>query len=187
MSMPMSATGSSSGLKGTGYKQIQTPTLNPEQQNLFKMLMGGSQEGLGAGLSHLTGLAKGDQSQFEQMEAPAFRQFAGLQGNLASRFSGMGSGSRRSSGFKNTMNEASMDLSERLQSNRLNMQNDAIRQLMGLGDSLLNRQTFETSLIPKKQSGLMQILASLSGGAAQGLGSLGTLYGANQLGMFKNG
>jgi len=172
------ATGASSGLKGTGYKQIQTPTLSPDQQNLFKMLMGGSQEGLGAGLSHLTGLAKGDTSKFSEMEAPAFRQFAGLQGNLASRFSGLGSGARRSSGFKNTMNEASMDLAERLQSNRLNMQNDAIRQLMGLGESLLNTKTFETSLIPKKQSALMQLLASLGGGVSQGFGSgIGKAFG----------
>lgn len=172
------ATGASSGLKGTGYKQFQTGRLDSDQQNLFKMLMGGSQEGLSAGLSHLTGLAKGDPSQFEQMEAPALREFAGRQGNIASRFSGMGSGGRRSSGFKSTMNEASMDLAERLQSNRLNMQNDAIRQLMGLGDSLLNRQTFETSLIPKKQSALMQLLASLGGGVSQGFGSgVGKAFG----------
>lgn len=179
------ATGASSGLKGTGYKQFQTGRLDSDQQNLFKMLMGGSQEGLSAGLSHLTGLAKGDPSQFEQMEAPAFRQFAGLQGNLASRFSGMGSGARRSSGFKNTMSEASSTLAERLQSNRMQMQQDAIEQLLGIGSSLLNKNTFETNFIPRQKdpSFLKQILGSLIGGISSGgstaLGSGFGKWGSN--------
>lgn len=181
MSLPMGATGNKSGLKGTGYKQIQTPTMSPEQQGLFRQLLGGSQEGISSGLSHLSGLSKGDPSQFEQMEAPAFRQFAGLQGSIASRFSGFGSGARRSSGFKNTMNEASNTLAERLQSNRLNMQNEAIEQLLGLGNSLLGKQTFETNFIPRQKnpSFLKQILGSLiSGVSSGGAAALGSGFGA---------
>ena len=52
------------------------------------------------------------------MEAPALKQFSGLQGNLASRFSGMGSGARRSSGFQNTSNQAASDFAQQLQANK---------------------------------------------------------------------
>src|SRR5260221_6466103 len=47
--------------------------------------------------SYLSRLAGGDQSLYGEIEAPALKQFSGLQGNLASRFSGAGSlGGRKS-------------------------------------------------------------------------------------------
>ena len=79
-----------------GYEQGTLQQFTPEQMNLFKSMFG--QVGPDSFLGKLAG---GDQSMFEQMEAPAMRQFQGLQGQLASRFSGMGMGSRRGSGFQN--------------------------------------------------------------------------------------
>lgn len=168
------ATGMNSGLKGTGYKQVTTQLQDPSQRNLSQMLYqalqsGGFQKGLG----DLGSLAGGDQSKFQELESPALRQFGALQGNLASRFSGMGgSGSRNSSGFQNTLGEAGVDLAERLQGQRLGLHQSAIQQLLGLSESLLGRPTFQSGFVPKKKSFWQEILGGAAGGIGQGLGSL---------------
>ena len=76
--------------------------------------------------SYLSRLASGDQSYFDEMEAPAKRQFNELQGNLGSRFSfGQGKGSlgdRRSSGFQNETSSAASNFAQQLQANRQGLQ-----------------------------------------------------------------
>ena len=84
--------------------------------DLFRQLLGGSQGAAGPALGQISQLAGGGSPEtWQQLEAPALRQFGELQGSLASRFSGMGSGARRSSGFQNTVSGAGADLAERLQ------------------------------------------------------------------------
>jgi hypothetical protein len=150
------ATGQPAGLKGTGYQQVQTFT--PEQMQLFQQMFGqvGPQ-------SYLGKLAGGDQSQFEQLEAPALKQFNQLQGGLASRFSGMGSGARRSSGFQNTANQASMDFASQLQSQRMGLQRQAMQDLMGMSQHLLGQSPYE--LTPEKRPFWQELLLSTAGGA----------------------
>lgn len=166
-----------SKIKGTGYSQLQTPTMSPQQQQLFSQLFQGIQPGLTSGLNQLNQQAAGgDEEYWQQQEAPALRQFGALQGNLASRFSGMGSGARKSSGFQNTANTAATDLAERLQGQRQNLQQNAISQLMELYGNLMGTKSFETSLIPKQgkpPSFWEQLLPSLVGGASQFGGVLG--------------
>jgi hypothetical protein len=149
------ATGSSpSGVTGNkipkGYKQGQLQQFTPEQMQLFQQLF--SQVGPE---SYLSKLAGGDESLFSEMEAPALRQFSGLQGNIASRFSqggGAGSlGSRRSSGFQNTMNQASSDFAQDLQSKRQSLQQQAIKDLFGMSNDLLNQRPYEQFLYEKKK------------------------------------
>ncbi len=167
--------GNAAGLKGTGYKQINMPTMNANQQQLTQMLhglLGGSSGGLAQGLQQSGRMAAGDQSQFEQMEAPAMRQFNELLGGLGSRFSGMGSGARNSSGFQNTMGEAGASLAEKLSSKRMDYQQQALAQLLGLSESLLGRSTFNSALIPKKKSFFSELMGGMSGGLGSGLGSL---------------
>jgi hypothetical protein len=115
MSLPMGATGNAlrGGVTGAsapsfdigksqkGYRPAQMQQFTPEQMQLFQQLFGH----VGPD-SFLNKLASGDQSQFEQLEAPALRQFQGLQGQTASRFSGMGTGAQKSSGFQNAMSSA---------------------------------------------------------------------------------
>jgi hypothetical protein len=82
----------------TGFNLGQLQQFTPEQQNLFGDLF--SHVGQD---SYTSRLARGDQDLFNEIEAPAFRQFSGIQSGIASRFSGMGSfGARNSSGFQNT-------------------------------------------------------------------------------------
>jgi hypothetical protein len=151
-----------------GYDQASLSKLSPEQQQLFSQLMGGSMGGVQAGLGNLSGLAAGDQSQFAQLEAPALRQFSQLQGNLASRFSAPGLGARKSSGFKNTSNAAAMDLAERLQGQRMGLQQSAIQQLLGLSGQLLGRDTTENFMVKSPWLSL----------AEAGIGAAGQIGGA---------
>lgn len=164
------ATGLSGKNKIAGYKTASLSTLSPDQERLFSLLFSGAAPGLSSGLQNLSSLAGGGSPEYwEQLEKPALRQFGALQGNIASRFSGMGSGARKSSGFQNAMSGAATDFAERLQSQRLQLQQDAISKLLGLGNSLLGRQTRENFLV---KSPWLSFFESLGQGAGQGLGAL---------------
>lgn len=152
----------------SGYKSGRLQNFTPEQMELFKSLFGHLGEG-----SYLSRLAGGDESLFEEMEAPALRQFSGLQGNLASRFSGMGMGARKSSGFQNTSNQAASDFAQDLQSKRQGLQRQALQDLMGMSGSLLGQRPYEQFLTPK--SSWLDSLGGL-GGLFGGLGKIGSLF-----------
>lgn len=185
MSSMTGATGMRSGQNMTGnkipkgYQQGQLQQFSPEQMQLFQQMFGqvGPESFLGK-------LAGGDQSQFEAMEAPAMKQFAGLQGQLASRFSGMGMGARRSSGFQNTANQATSDFAQQLQSQRMGLQRQAIQDLMGMSGQLLGQRPYEQFLTPKQKPFWQELVGNLAGGVGSGLGTAGSLYGAKQLGLF---
>jgi len=143
----------------SGYKKGMMQQFTPEQMQLFQQMFG--QVGPE---SYLSKLAGGDQSMFGEIEAPALRQFSALQGNLASRFSGMGGlGARKSSGFQNTMNSAASNFAQELQSNRKNLQRQAIMDLMGLSNQLLEQRPYENFMIKKQQSPWAGILGKLAG------------------------
>lgn len=151
-----------------GYDQIANFT--PQQMQLFEQMF--SHVGPD---SYLSKIAGGDQSAFEEMERPAMKQFQGLQGQIGSRFSGLGGagslGARRSSGFGLEQNQATQDFAERLQSNRLNMRNQALQGLMGMSNQLLGQQPY--SLSPKQQGSKW---GSALSGAGQGA-TAGSAFG----------
>lgn len=168
------ATGISKPKSPSGYKSFEQFT--PEQMELMRQLL----DQLGPD-SYLSKLAGGDQEAFAELEAPALQQFSGLQGNIASRFSGMGQGGRRSSGFQNTMNQASSDFAQQLQSNRLNLRNQALQELMQYGNQLLGQQPY--GLVEKQQkSNPWATVGGTALGAGSGFffgGPTGALKGAN--------
>lgn len=161
----------------SGYKKGTLQQFTPEQMQLFQQLFSHT-----APDSFLSKLIGGDQSTFDEMEAPALRQFSELQGNLASRFSGMGTGARKSSGFQNTMTSATSDFASQLQSQRQNLQRQALMDLMGISNSLLGQRPYEQFLTEKqnKSSGLGGLLGAGLGGAGGFLlgGPGGALAGA---------
>ncbi len=166
------------GTKVKGYNVGQIQNFTPEMMDLFSQLMG--QLGPDSFLSKLAG---GDQSMFEEMEKPALRQFGELQGGLASKFSGMGMGGRRSSGFGNTMNQATSDFAQGLQSKRTDMRMNALKELMGMGNQLLGQKPYETTLTKKPPSfweSLMgafgENLGSIPQAAAQAYGGVGDIW-----------
>ena len=162
-------TGLAQGLKGTGYKQVTSQNFTPEQMDLFKKMF--SQLG---GDSFTSQLARGDQSAFGQLEAPALQQFNALQGGLASRFSGMGIGARRSSGFQNAANTAAQDFAAQLQAQRLGLQRQAMQDLWGMSNQLLSQRPYETSFVAQQQK--PSFWNSLASGLGQGVGMLPSLF-----------
>lgn len=153
----------------TGYKLGQLQQFTPEQNQLFSQLFG-----LVGPQSYTSRLAGGDESLFNEMEAPALRQFGELQGQLASRFSGMGMGARKGSGFNIAMNQAASDFAQDLASKRQALQRQAILDLMGLSNSLLSQRPYEQFLYEKqkKDKGLFGGFGGIGGAVLGGIGGL---------------
>lgn len=171
-----------------GYQKGQLQQFSPEQMQLFQQLF--SHVGPD---SYLSKLAGGDESTFDQMEAPAHRQFNEQIGNLANRFSGSGTGGRHSSGFQNTTTAAASNFSQDLASKRQDLQRQALMDLMGISNSLLGQRPQENFLSekPQKQDFWGSIASKFAGaipGAVAGfaaggpvgsaLGGLGGFFGS---------
>jgi hypothetical protein len=161
-----------------GYEQFAINQYDPAQMALYKQ-----------GFAHVgpesftSKLAMGDQGAFAEMEAPALRQFGELQGNIASRFSGMGMGGRKSSGFQNTMSSASQDFASQLQSQRQDLRRQAILDLMGMSNQILGQRPQEKGLVqkPEKQKSGWGSIIGTGVGATGGFfagGPAGALQGA---------
>lgn len=152
-----------------GYEQGRMQKFTPEQMQLFQSLF--SRLGPDSFLSKLAG---GDEGIFNQIEAPALRQFAGLQGNTASRFSGMGMGARNSSGFQNELSQKTSDFAQELQSKRMGLQSQALKDLMGMSEQLLGQRPYDDFLVEKKQKVpfWQQILGGILPIAGSGIGGL---------------
>jgi len=181
----MLATGANPGNRMTGmqkdiipkgYQKGQMSQFTPEQMQLFQGLFGNVGQG-----SYLSRLAGGEEGIFNQLEAPAMRQFSELQGNLASRFSGMGSGARRSSGFQQASGQATSDFAQQLQSQRMGLQRQALMDLMGMSESLLGQRPYEKFLTEKQTPFWQKLAEGTLGGLA---GGFGTGFGGNTFNKF---
>lgn len=150
----------------SGYRVSRTQMFTPEQMDMFYSMFGN----LGPD-SYLGKLSRGDEQMFQQIEAPALRQFNELQGNLASRFSGASGnrqiGARRSSGFQNAASQQSADFAQSLQAQRMGLQRQAVLDLFNMQNMLLNQRPYETQLVQKQQKngGWGQIAGTLLGAA----------------------
>lgn len=132
----------------SGYKEYRHLNFTPAQIELYNQLFG-----LVDPSGKTSRLAMGDEDAFAESEAPALRQFGQLQGNIASKFSGQGMGSRRSSGFQNTQTAAAQDFAGQLQANRQNLQRQAIMDLMGLSQQLLQQGPYTSGYAQKGEKG----------------------------------
>ena len=203
MSNSMSgATGFGSSSNKTGQKvggrdieKVQTYT--PEQMQLFNRMLGNVGQD-----SYTSRLAQGDQSLFNDIEAPAYKQFNEAQGLNASRFSFGGGGkgamsARNGSGFQNSTNQASQDFAGQLQAQRMGLQQNAIKDLHNMSQQLLGNQPYNYYEVePKeKMSGWQRALGiglPIAGGIAGGFfgGPMGAAAGAsagNQFASAVNG
>lgn len=158
-----------------GYSQARVNQFTPEQHQLLSQMHQYVNPD-----SFLSQIAGGDEAAFNKLEAPAFRQFQGIQGELGSRFSGLGMGARKGSGFNIAANQAGSDFAQQLQSNRLGLMRQAQQDLFGLSNQLLNQRPYENFLVEKPQNWLQQLLGGL-GGAAIGGGGAFLASGGNPL------
>ncbi len=167
----------------SGHKAGTLQQYTPEQLKLLQHTMG-----FVGPDSYLSRLAGGDEDLFNEMEAPALRQFNQLQGNIASRFSGGGGGqgamsSRRSSGFQNAQTSAASNFAQELQSKRQDLMRQAIKDLTGISSELLEKKPFERTIMkkPEKEPSGWGGLAGAGIGAAGGFfagGPAGAVTGA---------
>lgn len=153
----------------SGYKLGRLQQFTPEQMELFQGMFGQ----LGPE-SYLGKLAAGDEGTFNQMEAPALRQFQGVLGGIGSKFSGMGMGARRSSGFQQATTAAGSNFAQELQANRTNMQRQAMQDLMNYSQQLLGQRPYENLLVQKEQK--PNAMSGAVSGAASGAG-VGSMFG----------
>lgn len=172
MTMPIK-TNTGAGLRGgsagdrvpKGFRKGSLQNFTPEQMDLFSQMFGH----VGPD-SYTSRLAMGDQSAFDEMEAPAMRDFQGGIGQLASRFSGMGQGGRHSSGFQNSATAATSNFAQDLAGRRADMRRQAINDLMGFSNQLLNQRPQDNFMVQKAQKSGGLDWGGLVGG---GLGALG--------------
>lgn len=146
----MSSMTGSRGTSGSniprGYAAGSLQQFTPQQLDLFRSLFSQVSPG-----SKLSSLAAGDESAFAPIEQQAMRGFQEFQGDLASRFTGMGLGARRGSGFKNLATQGAQDFATQLSSQRQNLQRQALADLLGISEFLLGQRPEEKFLVQKQQ------------------------------------
>jgi len=126
------------------------PTMSPEQMQYYYQQLGAMQPAMMDVYGQLGKAARGDESYYKQLEAPAFREFEGAMGQLGSRFAGMGTGGTRSSGFRLAAGGMAQDLAERLQSQRMTLRQQAIRDLVAMSSDLMHQQPYQYAVAREK-------------------------------------
>ncbi len=152
-----------------GFKAGQLQQYTPEQLQLLEQTMGhvGPE-------SYLSRLSQGDEDLFNEMEAPALRQFNQILGGIGTRFSaGSGAGSlgtRRSSGFQNTGTAAASNFAQELQSKRQDLMRQAIKDLTGISSELLDKRPYERTITEKPKKWWEEPLAGFTNAFANQAG-----------------
>lgn len=166
-------------LFGKKEQMQQTPTMNPQQQQLLQQLLSGLSGGgfgggaMGTGMQNLSDILSGSPEAFEKFEAPYKTQFEqSTVPKLAEMFSGMGSGAQGSSAFGQQLGAAGSGLSEQLASLRGGLQQNAMSQLQGMMGQGMGARTFENVYRPGN-SGFM---GGMGQGLSQGLGMLPFMF-----------
>lgn len=164
--------------KVAGYDVASLSNYGPDVVETARKLYGKTVPGMEAGIDYNTRLASGDQSMFDELEAPALRQFGQQQSQIASRFSGGGGGdramsSRRGSGFYNAQNSAAMELSEKLSSQRQALRRQAINDLRGMSKELLEPQRQNQMLVKPKVPGWQKFVGGALPLIGAGVGAFG--------------
>ncbi len=144
-----------------GYEQYSLPTMGAEQKSIYDLLSGVFKGGAGQGGLDIMGqLASGDPTAFAQREAPAMRQFEEqILPGIAGRFAGKGT--LKSSMFERAAAGAGGSLAESLASQRQDIQQQAMQQLMSLGKTLLGTPTEQYGLVEKPQTDWAGLLSQL--------------------------
>ena len=154
-----------------GYSTGRLQQYTPEQMDLFKSLFTQVSPG-----SLLAEQAAGSEKGFAPYEDYARRQFQEATGELGSRFSGLGMGARRGSGFQNLATQGAQDFASQLAMQRQELQRQALMDLMGISSSLLSQRPYEQFLIKKQPK--QSFWNKLFGGAAPVTGAgIGGIFG----------
>jgi hypothetical protein len=150
---PMTASGykPKGSLKGEtipeGYSKYKLQQFTPEQMQMLEQLIGHlGPEGW------LSKLAMGDEGAFDEIEAPQKRQFSDTIAGIGSRYSGMGMGGQKSSGFQNEQTSAAQNFSQQLGSQRQKLKSDAFKDLMNFSNQALNQRPYDQGVSENPES-----------------------------------
>jgi hypothetical protein len=168
-----------SNISGYGLKQPkhlrQIPQFTAGQQGLFQSLLGGAQPGASHGLGYLSKLAAGDEESFAHLEQPALKNYEQALSMIGNRFSS-GSGTS-SSYFQNAARGLGQDFAQNLQSQRNQLQMDALTKLLGISQNLLGQRPYMIGTESQQPGGGWSEFGSKLGGAIPG--ALGTILGTS--------
>lgn len=178
----MSISAGSRGAAGNkiprGYSAGRLQQFTPEQLSLYQSLFPYVSPG-----SQLAQQAVGSDQGFAPHEDYARRQFQEATGELSSRFSGLGMGARKGSGFHNQLTQGAQDFASLLAQQRQGIQRQALLDLMGISGQLLGQQPYQNFLNRKepKQPGFWsKLFGATAPLAGAGIGAaFGGLPGAS--------
>ena len=194
-------------LFGTGDKNIQQPTLNPQQQGSLQQILsqlgmmsggmggqggqGGQQGAYGGAQNWLSNLFGGGQQAFSQFEAPYRQQFEQqtLPG-IAERFAGANAmgGGLSSSGFGQALGGAGAQLQAQLAGLHGNLQQQGVGQAFGQYNNLANLGLGTRAFENQYQPGNTGIIGGALAGLGQGFGgALGMGLGMGAPGAISSG
>ena len=170
----------SSFFTGSPGKVEAVSTLLPEQQGLYKQLIGAG-KGAGAGgafgtaADYYRNLLSDNPADLAAFTAPAMRQYSeDIVPGLSEQFAGMGAGGLSSSGFRNAQMQGATDLAERLGAIRANLRQAGAQGLQGIGQAGLGNYSQMMQTEAPTQGALPGIMAGI--GTAVG-GPLGAAAG----------
>lgn len=140
------------------YRRISSPLLNDFSRDSLRSLMQQLSPYTTGAISQLGQQAinpnadeyrQASIDQFQQDDLPRILQ----------QYGGFGSG--KNSGLNNALALGAQNLGQNIASRREGMQNDAIRQLLGLQTQLINTRTDEYGFMPKKENYMTKIMTDL--------------------------
>jgi hypothetical protein len=181
--MSMATPASSRNVSRTPYQQIQVPTKDPRAMELYQQVAQALGPHLGNAVQGIGQLAGGGTpEQWQQLEAPALRQYQQLVGGIGARYSGLGSGgAQKSSAFQNELSGSAADLAERLQGQRMGLQQNALQQLLGLYQNLIGTDTFENVFLPKQKPWWQEFASAIAPGIGMAGGNFSSMAGLMKL------
>lgn len=156
----------------SGFKSGYLQQYTPEQMQLYQQQFGN----VGPD-SYLNRLAGGDEDAFSEMEAPAWKNLARAQGQLGSRYSGMGTGAQKSSGFRNEQGQLGSDFAQQLASRRLDYRRQAQQDLHSMTQDLLGQRPYERYLVEKGPSSTEKAFNMFGPLAQSGISAAGQYFG----------
>jgi hypothetical protein len=152
-----------------GYSKASINKFDQPTMDLYERLHGYTGED-----SYTARLAAGDEDIFNEIEAPQMRKFEALMGQMGSRFSGMGMGARKGSGFNIEGTNAANEFQQDLASKRQELQRNAVKDLYEMSQMLMGNQPQEQQLIEKPKKWWEEAATAFAGGAGKGIGEAGT-------------
>lgn len=160
-------------LFGKKPKTKKLPTMSPQQEQLFKMLissLGGQGGPLQEAFGSLQDLLSQDSEAYDVFSAPFMRQFEEQTiPGLAERFAGFGpeSGALSSSAFGQSLGAAGAGLQERLAALRGNLQQQGRSDLFSLLQTGLGQSPFAYQQKPGSQGFLTGAVGNIIGSIPQ--------------------